>query len=242
VNTRRWLFVLAVMALPLIACENTGNLATNEAPDQTAIEQQQDLDAQEAATAGQQSESDSSEQDLASEDQASEEQGAQEQTGEEQAAQEQAAQEQAGEAQGASAKSIPADLRDYLTWAAGIAGQLTDPIQVISEQSTLAGKDATVIFDQDWIIKTAAALASFQVTATQIREREDVPDEAEAVHGIMLELADELDSIATNYSQGVDNLDASLIAAATDSMVRAGELAVEMSDEVQRISEEYGLD
>ena len=231
-NTRRWLFVLAVMALPLIACENTGNLATNEAPDQTAIEQQQDLDAQEAATAGQQSESDSSEQDLASEDQASEEQGAQEQ----------AAQEQAGEAQGASARSIPADLRDYLTWAAGIAGQLTDPIQVISEQSTLAGKDATVIFDQDWIIKTAAALASFQVTATQIREREDVPDEAEAVHGIMLELADELDSIATNYSQGVDNLDASLIAAATDSMVRAGELAVEMSDEVQRISEEYGLD
>jgi len=136
--------------------------------------------------------------------------------------------------------SVPVGVREYLLWAGTVIGGLHNPIGIVSEQSSLAGADPTVILDDDWILRTATALAMFRVTADEIRSREDVPVEASDLHSKMLELAGALDTVATNYAAGVDNFDANRLEQAIGGMQRIGQLATEMTAEVDRLQNLYG--
>lgn len=130
--------------------------------------------------------------------------------------------------------------RQYMLWAGGQLGDLGEATTTLGEQSTKAGEDITVILDDAWKLKTAVALAQFQMTASALRDREDVPPEAADLHAMLLELADEVDAIATNYAEGVDNLDAGKLAEASAGMSRVTEMSTVIGVEVDRLTDEYG--
>ncbi len=90
-------------------------------------------------------------------------------------------------------------------------------MQGIGTQSTAVASDVSLLFNDEWKIRTAVYLAGLTMAGESLRELKP-PARLEEVHADLLEAADHFDRVVTNYSQGIDEIDADKINQAAASL------------------------
>lgn len=135
--------------------------------------------------------------------------------------------------------AVPPDVADYMGWAMKEANTIGESITTLGEQATAAGESPVLILSNEWRIKTAGSLAVMSLAADEIRKRSDVPAEAQNLHAVMLQMADELDSVATNFAEGLDENNTDKIAVASKSLQLLGQLAKQATTEVNEMQKRY---
>lgn len=137
-----------------------------------------------------------------------------------------------------------AAVREYMDWGAPFIAQIGKAIGDISNNLGQAVESPAIILTDDWRRVMALQLQLLSAGAEVIRTKPqtEVPEPVTKLHGQMLELAGNLDSISTNLTDGIDNLDESKISAATEAMTSSSSLIAEMAVEVEALKEKYGTD
>ena len=95
----------------------------------------------------------------------------------------------------------------------------------IGEQSTAAGKNALLMLDESWKLKTAIYLVSLKLQGQELRKLQPPARFAE-VHALLLVAAGHFDRSAEFYADGVDQLSGDKLGQAVAEM-RLGSAAVE---------------
>lgn len=127
---------------------------------------------------------------------------------------------------------------EYVAWVAQTVTPMGTAIGGIGTALTDAGKNPALLGDADWRIRVAAGLAMLNLSAEEVRNRDqaDVPDAALKLHVQLGQLATTVDSIATNLTTGLDDMDSEKIAAANTSMGEIPELTTAMTDELKPLA------
>ena len=124
-----------------------------------------------------------------------------------------------------SAMRFSASESDYSVAILGIIGNLKNAMSIISEQSSAAGADLTIMLDDDWKLKTAIGLASLQASSKQIQDL-TAPSRFKAVHAELLVAADHFIQMTSLYAKGVDEISADKMGLALDHL-NLGNAAIE---------------
>lgn len=121
-----------------------------------------------------------------------------------------------------------------------ISDSYSQALTLFSEQMLAAGEDVTLLANEDWIIRTATALALLSVAGEEVRELE--PSQRFGVlNDYLLEAAGHFDQVVILLPEGIDELDAEKMNQASEEML-LGQLAIENATaEIQRLVEEEGV-
>jgi hypothetical protein len=88
----------------------------------------------------------------------------------------------------------------------------------LSQQLTDAGENPALIFDQEWIIHTAAVITAIRLNNEEVRAL-DPPEQYLPGHMFLLEAADHLDAAMDAYIEGIDNLDTDKITQGNEALL-----------------------
>lgn len=105
----------------------------------------------------------------------------------------------------------------------------------VSEYVQQAGNDTSLVLDNDWKTRLGFALGILNFRADEMAKLEPSPKYA-TLQPIIIKLADETHLFTDAYARGVDNLDSVLIDQSGQYLNRIGELAQEVTSELERIN------
>lgn len=100
----------------------------------------------------------------------------------------------------------------------------SDIMMKFAEQNQELANDGTLMFDQNWITKTAVVIVEMQNWIEEGRAIENVPERFQPSHNCILKALDEYEFVAVNYPMSLDNLDAELLMQCFEAMERAEQL------------------
>jgi hypothetical protein len=101
----------------------------------------------------------------------------------------------------------------------------------LATQSTEAGTDPLLIFNDDWLIKTGVYLAGLTLAGESLREL-DPPERFHEVHEDMLEAAGYFDLVVKYYAEGVDEVDPDKLNLASTNMLLGAESVSTATDKL----------
>lgn len=132
-----------------------------------------------------------------------------------------------------------AAVREYVAWVGKQITGMQPAVSGFAERMVEAGEDPTAIFSDRWKLQVAAALVVFTTSADEIRAYDDVPEGGMAMHGMLTDLADQLDIIAEQSTKGIDEIDVAALQKSNEAMAELSRITTEMSKEIERLAEKY---
>lgn len=100
----------------------------------------------------------------------------------------------------------------------------SDIMMRFAEQNQELANDGTLMFDQDWITKTAVVIVEMQNWIKEGRRIKSVPERFQPSHDCILKALDEYEFVAVNYPISIDNLDTELLMQCLEAIGRAEQL------------------
>ena len=96
------------------------------------------------------------------------------------------------------------------------------------------GDDPSLVFDSEWIQKTAFAFGVLNFRADEMAQLEPSPKYVD-FHPIIVDLADETHLFTDAFAKGIDNVDSALINQATQHLINMTVLMQDALTEMDRI-------
>ena len=106
----------------------------------------------------------------------------------------------------------------YIGQIGNIANTYADALDGLGQQLTDAGENPALIFDQEWIIDTAAIITTIRLNNEEVRTLEP-PEQYQPGQALMLEVANHLDVAMDAYIEGIDNLDVDKITQGNEALL-----------------------
>ncbi len=123
-----------------------------------------------------------------------------------------------------------------------VASQMTEMqkgLNGLTEQSTLAGSNPALIMNKDWQLRTALALVILEQAAKSINGYRSVPAEMAEFHGLMQDVASDMLYIVTEYTAGVDGVNARRLENAASRMNMQPRKLQNCLAEMKKLQAEY---
>ena len=138
------------------------------------------------------------------------------------------------------APTVPSEelLMLYINEMVLLLDRYTDSRETLASLSEQAELDTAVMFTEPWIGEMRKTLGNFVMIAMEIRNV-SAPVEMITYHAYWLNIADEIDMMVVNFSNGINHSDYDSFVAASYNVENLDSLMIQMFDEFERLMQQY---